>query len=86
MHAQRVRRGNGINGIQDIQFPRWEPDQTQIIKWTTEGAVKSSTAFLLSILRRQARVRCRGYDSILKSAQVISVKQGGTADEYICLI
>ncbi len=45
---------------------RCEPDETHIIKWTAEGAVKGA---MLSILRRMAHVSCRGYVGILQSAQ-----------------
>ena len=40
-------------------------------------------SFLLSILRREAYVNRRKYDSTLLSARkIFSVKQGGTADLY----
>ena len=44
----------------------------QIVKWTAEGAVKGENP---SILRRKARVSCRGYVGIL-----LSENQGGTAN------
>ena len=51
----------------------------QIVKWTTEGAVKEMNR-IFSILRRKAYVNCRGYDGILtKSANDWIAKQGGTA-------
>lgn len=77
MHAQRVRI-------------RWEPDETQIIKWTAEGAVKGSFVQVQnnppSILRRWAYVSCRRYDGISSECAGIPVKQGGTADEYEIMI
>lgn len=52
----------------------------QVIKWTAEGAVNND--YPLSILQRQARVRCQGYDGILISVQHNAVNQGGTADRF----
>ena len=39
-----------------------------------------SKAVVLSILRRMAYVSCLGYACILKSAWLLAMNQGGTAD------
>ena len=42
--------------------------ETQIIKWTAEGAVKCMN--IQSILRREAYVSCRGYIGILQKGHI----------------
>jgi len=57
--------------------------EMQFDKWTTEGAVKSSS--LESILQRNICVideECVGI--LLEITELISVKQGGTAGLYTC--
>ena len=61
VHPQRVREGESRA-------------ETQVAKWTAEGAVKGPRwlfVIRLSILRREAYVSCREYDGISQRAQVI---------------
>lgn len=68
VHTQRVRAGESRVKRRLLNGP-----------WRAQ----SKAALLLSILRRQARVSCQGYDSILPKCTEFSVKQGGTADVSI---
>lgn len=59
-------------------------DRTQVVKWTTEGAVKGKcNRYFLSILRRDAYVSCREYVGIPQSAGEVFLNQGGTTEEVV---